>query len=81
LTHLPFVTIDNTDSRDLDQAVYVEYVDTAADSSHQQATVYYALADASYYVKPGSALFKEAMRRGVTYYAPDRSACQKGWFP
>ena len=71
LTHLPFVTIDNTDSRDLDQAVYVEYSSTPADSPPQQATVYYALADASYYVIPGTALFKEALRRGVTYYAPD----------
>jgi len=74
LTHLPFVTIDNTDSRDLDQAVYVEYTDTpddATDGQRDQATVYYALADASYYVKPGSALFTEALRRGVTYYAPD----------
>jgi len=70
LLHLPFVTIDNADSRDLDQAIYIEHhgVDKAVATA---ATVYYALADASYYVGPGSALFKEALERTVTYYAPD----------
>jgi len=32
--------------------------------------VRYALADASFYVKPGMALFNEALKRGVTYYTP-----------
>jgi len=32
--------------------------------------VRYALADAAYYAPPGSALFAEALRRGVTYYTP-----------
>lgn len=63
LTHLPFVTIDNEGSRDLDQALYLERAD---DGDH----VYYALADASYYVRPGSALFSEALRRGASYYLP-----------
>lgn len=61
---LPFITIDNPDSRDLDQALLIE---TTADSGYR---VRYALADAAYYVPPGSALFREAMRRGVTYYTP-----------
>ncbi len=30
----------------------------------------YAIADASFYVRPGSALFAEAMRRGASYYFP-----------
>ncbi len=76
LTHLPFVTIDNADSRDLDQAIHVAS-DSPANhpdaNSNQEARiiVHYALADASYYVRPGSALFKEALKRTVTYYAPD----------
>ena len=62
-THLPFVTIDNDDSRDLDQAVYVE-------KTAQGYKICYAIADASFYVKPGSALFSESIRRGASYYLP-----------
>lgn len=67
LTTLPFVTIDNPDSRDLDQAVLIEN----SDSGYR---VRYALADASYYVQPGSALFAEALTRGTTYYTPTMTA-------
>lgn len=63
LTHLPFCTIDNPDSRDLDQALYV----SRAREGHE---VWYALADASFYVRPGSALMQEALRRGATFYMP-----------
>lgn len=63
LTMLPFVTIDNADSRDLDQALLIESTDTGQ-------RVRYALADASFYVRPGSALFAEAMARGTSYYTP-----------
>ncbi len=63
LTHLPFVTIDNAGSRDLDQAVHV----ARAGSGFR---LRYALADASYYVRPGTALFDEALSRGTSYYLP-----------
>ena len=63
LTALPFVTIDNPDSRDLDQALYIE---ETADGYRLR----YALADAAYYVRPGSALFDEALQRGATFYTP-----------
>ncbi|MCA2982116.1 MAG: RNB domain-containing ribonuclease [Myxococcaceae bacterium] len=62
-TDLPFVTIDSATSRDLDQAVHV----TAQGDGHLVA---YAIADASFYVRPGSALFAEALRRGASYYFP-----------
>ncbi len=74
LKHLPFVTIDNADSRDLDQAIYIERGNNNATSEGApdgDLAVYYALADASYYVRPGTALFDEALARMVTYYAPD----------
>lgn len=74
LTHLPFVTIDNADSRDLDQAIYIERDTSGGSAGPENArdlVVYYALADASFYVRPGTALFKEALARMVTYYAPD----------
>lgn len=63
LTELAFVTIDNPDSRDLDQALYIE---ETADGYR----VRYALADAAYYVRSGSALFDEALQRGATFYTP-----------
>ena len=63
LTHLTFVTIDGKTSRDLDQALHVE-------SEGDGHVVRYALADASFYVRPGSALFDEALRRGASYYLP-----------
>ena len=64
MAHLPFVTIDNVGSRDLDQALHI---------SRRQGGGYvlrYALADGAYYVRPNSALFQEALVRGVTYYFP-----------
>lgn len=64
LTHLPFITIDNEGSRDLDQAMYIE---PGASGGY---ALYYALADTSYYVRPGSALYAAAMQRGVTLYLP-----------
>lgn len=63
LEHLPFVTIDNEDSRDLDQALFVE-------REGDGFRVWYAIADASYYVRPGSSLHARAMERGTTYYVP-----------
>jgi len=66
LTDLAFITIDNEDSRDLDQAMYI--------MPHGQGyRIYYALADAAYYVAPGSALFAEALARGASYYLPEMS--------
>lgn len=60
---LPFVTIDNEGSRDLDQAIHVA-------REGEGFVVRYALADASYYVRPGGALFEEALRRGASFYFP-----------
>lgn len=64
LSHLAFVTIDNHDSKDLDQAMFIQ---PAPQGGY---LVWYALADASHFVRPGTALFEEALRRGVTYYLP-----------
>ncbi len=59
----PFVTIDGADSMDLDQAVFVEETSTGH-------IVHYALADASFYVVPGTPLHTEALRRAASYYLP-----------
>lgn len=65
LTHLPFVTIDYEQSKDLDQALYIEK------HTRGSYTVHYAIADASYFVRPGTALDQEARKRGETTYLPD----------
>lgn len=63
LEALAFCTIDGADTMDLDQALQVEKTWTGF-------TVRYAIADAAYYIKPGSALFDEALKRGTSYYLP-----------
>lgn len=63
-TDEPFVTIDNDDSRDLDQAMCIK---RRPDGGYD---VLYALSDASYYCPPGSALWREVLRRGASYYLP-----------
>ncbi len=66
LEHLPFVTVDGPTTRDLDQALHIE-----GDSAGFRLR--YAIADASYYVAPGSELFGEALRRGASFYMPGHS--------
>lgn len=66
-TGLPFVTIDGAHSKDLDQALCVARREGGGFS------VVYAIADASFYVRPGSALFAEAMLRGASFYLPGLS--------
>ena len=69
LLALPFVTIDNPDSRDLDQALHI-----AREPGGAAYRVRYALADAAHFAPPGSALFAAALRRGASYYAPGQVA-------
>lgn len=67
LTGRPFVTIDPTGAKDLDQAAYIE-----PDNEHGVGwRVYYAIADVMAFVAPGSLLEKESLRRGQTIYLPD----------
>ncbi len=68
LEHLPFVTMDNAGSRDLDQALHV-----APEPETGGWQLQYALADAAYYVTPGSALWEDALERGASLYAPTRA--------
>jgi ribonuclease R len=70
LTHLPIVAIDPPDARDHDDAVWAAEDDDPANAGGWKALV--AIADVSFYVRPGSALDKEARRRGNSVYFPDR---------
>jgi ribonuclease R len=70
LTHIPIVAIDPADARDHDDAVWAAPDDDPANLGGWKAIV--AIADVSFYVRPGSALDKEARKRGNSVYFPDR---------
>jgi ribonuclease R len=60
---VPFVTVDGPGTRDLDQALFVE-------RTSDGFAVQFAVADAAHFVRPGSALLEESLRRGASYYLP-----------
>lgn len=66
LRDLPLVTIDGEDARDFDDAVY------CTPTASGGWKLYVAIADVSYYVKPGTALDNEAYNRGNSVYFPTR---------
>ncbi|OWK32068.1 ribonuclease R family protein [Sphingomonas mucosissima] len=70
LTHLPIVAIDPADARDHDDAIWAAPDDDPANPDGWRAVV--AIADVSFYVRAGSALDREARRRGNSVYFPDR---------
>ena len=70
LTHIPIVAIDPADARDHDDAVWAAPDDDASNAGGWKAIV--AIADVSFYVRPGSSLDKEARKRGNSVYFPDR---------
>ncbi|ACI51423.1 ribonuclease R [Gluconacetobacter diazotrophicus PA1 5] len=78
LRDVPLITIDGEDARDFDDAVYAE-----PDGDGFRLIV--AIADVAHYVRPGSALDREARRRGNSVYFPDRvvpmlpEALSNGW--
>ncbi|MCB9963969.1 MAG: ribonuclease R [Rhodospirillales bacterium] len=65
LRKIPLITIDGADARDFDDAVFAE---PSGDGFH----LIVAIADVSFYVRPGSPLDKEAYARGNSTYFPDR---------
>lgn len=67
LRQKPFFAIDNPGSTDIDQCMQLE---KRPDGGY---LVRYALADASAYIRPDTALFGEAMQRGASYYLPGLS--------
>jgi len=69
LRHLPIVAIDPVDARDFDDAVWAAPDDDPANEGGFRTIV--AIADVSFYVRPGSALDREARKRGNSVYFPD----------
>lgn len=67
---VPLVTIDPADAKDHDDAVFAEPDADPANPDGVVVTV--AIADVAAYVRPGSALDREALKRGNSVYFPDR---------
>ncbi|WP_424930924.1 ribonuclease R [Amaricoccus macauensis] len=70
LRDLPLVTIDPEDARDHDDAVCAAPDDDPKNPGG--FVVWVAIADVAHYVRPGSTLDREALRRGNSSYFPDR---------
>ncbi len=68
--HLPLVTIDPPDAKDHDDAVHAAPDPDPKNPGGHIVTV--AIADVAHYVRPGSALDREAVKRGNSVYFPDR---------
>jgi ribonuclease R len=70
LRKIPLITIDPEDARDHDDAVWAgPDPDSANKGGH---IVIVAIADVAHYVRTGSALDREAEKRGNSVYFPDR---------
>ncbi len=70
LRHLPLFTIDPFDARDHDDAICaLPDPDPKNEGGH---IVWVAIADVAHYVRPDSALDREARKRGNSSYFPDR---------
>ncbi|CAN5369208.1 ribonuclease R [soil metagenome] len=67
---VPLVTIDPPDAKDHDDAVYAEVDADPANKGGMIVIV--AIADVAFYVRPGTALDRDALLRGNSVYFPDR---------
>ena len=67
---LPLVTIDPADAKDHDDAVYA--IPDPDEHNPGGVVVTVAIADVAAYVRPNSALDREALKRGNSVYFPDR---------
>ncbi len=70
LRDMPLVTIDPSDARDHDDACYAHADDDPKNPGGH--IVWVAIADVAAYVRPGTALDREARKRGNSSYFPDR---------
>jgi ribonuclease R len=66
LTGETIITIDPRDARDFDDAISLKRLE----NGHWRLGVH--IADVSYFVRPGTALDREAYDRGTSVYLPDR---------
>ena len=64
LTHKKFITIDGKTAKDFDDAIYVEK------QGRKGFRLWVAIADVSHYVKPETAIDRDAYDRGTSTYFP-----------
>ena len=67
---IPLITIDPADAKDHDDAVFAQ-PDRNPDNDGGHI-IHVAIADVAAYVRPGSALDRDALQRGNSVYFPDR---------
>jgi ribonuclease R len=70
LRHLPLITIDPADARDHDDACWAHPDDNPKNPGGH--VIWVAIADVACYVRSGTALDREARKRGNSTYFPDR---------
>jgi ribonuclease R len=70
LRDIQLITIDGSDARDFDDAVWAGPDADPRNPGGWHLVV--AIADVAWYVRPGTTLDREAMRRGNSVYFPDR---------
>lgn len=70
LRTIPLITVDPSDARDHDDAIWAE-IDTDPNNKGG-CHIIVAIADVAHYVQPGSPLDREAIKRGNSTYFPDR---------
>ncbi|GAW36724.1 ribonuclease R [Roseovarius sp. A-2] len=70
LRDMPLITIDPSDARDHDDAVWAHADDDPKNEGGH--VIWVAIADVAHHVRPGSALDAEARKRGNSSYFPDR---------
>ncbi len=70
LRDMPLLTIDPSDARDHDDACYAHADDDPKNPGGH--VIWVAIADVAAYVTPGTALDREARKRGNSSYFPDR---------
>ena len=70
LRSVPLVTIDPTDARDFDDAVWAEADNDPKNQGGWHLIV--AIADVAHYVRSGTELDRDARKRGNSAYFPDR---------
>ncbi|AEO08329.1 ribonuclease R [Buchnera aphidicola] len=66
LRHLPFITIDDEDAHDFDDAVFCK----KKNNTEENWNLWVAIADVSFFIEPNTALDKEAFSRGTSIYFP-----------
>jgi len=71
LRKVPLVTVDGADAKDFDDAIYAE--PDEAENNKGGWKIIVAIADIAFFIRPNTAIDKEAALRGNSVYFPDRA--------